>query len=51
MMSILQKIKLRGVGKNNKQYMRIEPKGTLDAGLFGINIITPDHKEIVITEG
>ena len=50
-MSCLQKVKLRGVGKENKQFMRVEPKGTRESGLFGMNLVRTEDKEVVITEG
>jgi hypothetical protein len=31
--------------------MRIEPKGSSESGLFGMNTVKVEEKEIVITEG
>ncbi|EGR33048.1 hypothetical protein IMG5_063030 [Ichthyophthirius multifiliis] len=44
------KCKIRGVGKENKQFMRMKPSGQ-SSGLFGLNTVPINAKEIVITEG
>ena len=36
----LQRVKVRGIGKQNKQYMRMSPTGVESKGLFGMNLIT-----------
>jgi twinkle protein len=47
----ISKMKMRGMGKENKQYMRIFPAGVTKPGLFGMHLITPTTKEVIITEG
>lgn len=49
-LTTLTKTKIRGVGKENKKYMRQYPSGNRP-GLFGLNLITANTKEIIITEG
>lgn len=46
----MAKIKIRGVGKENKKYMRQFPPGP-SRGLFGLNTITKSDKTVVLTEG
>jgi len=46
----MAKIKIRGVGKENKKYMRQFPPGPA-RGLFGLNTIKKSDKVVVITEG
>ena len=46
----LTKTKIRGIGAENKKYMRQFPTGNRP-GMFGLNLITPSTKEVVITEG
>lgn len=50
MNACLSKTKVRGVGAENKKFMRQFPTGNRP-GMFGLNLITPTVKEIVITEG
>ncbi len=47
----LQRIKVRGVGKENKSCMRMQPTGVESLSLFGLNLITPSDTDIVVTEG
>ncbi|CAD8063104.1 unnamed protein product [Paramecium sonneborni] len=42
--------KLRGMGKENKYIQKIEPKNAMK-GIFGLNLLTQDVKQIIITEG
>ena len=42
--------KIRGAGKENKIYQRMEPTPG-QWGMFGLNTVDPNNKEIVITEG
>ena len=44
------KMKIRGVGKENKKYMRQTPAGN-SKGLFGLQIVKKVDKTIVLTEG
>lgn len=42
--------KVRGVGKENKHFQRFKPSGG-QIGFFGLNLLRPDCKIVVITEG
>ncbi|CAD8153082.1 unnamed protein product [Paramecium octaurelia] len=42
--------KLRGMGKENKYIQKIEPKNAMK-GIFGLNLLTRDVKQIIVTEG
>ena len=44
------KAKVRGIGRENKSYMRVKPGGSI-WGLFGLNTVGASDKEVVITEG
>jgi hypothetical protein len=46
----LAKVKLRGIGKENKMYMRQYPSGPA-RGLFGLNTIKKTDTIVVLTEG
>lgn len=46
----LVKAKIRGVGAENKKYMRQFPTGNT-TGFFGLNTIKHDQKFVVLTEG
>lgn len=46
----LVKLKVRGVGKENKKYMRQMPPGTT-RGLFGLDTVKNSDKVVVLTEG
>jgi twinkle protein len=46
----MAKIKIRGVGKENKKYMRQFPSGPA-RGLFGLGTIKKSDKIVVMTEG
>merc|ERR1711908_23359 len=39
------------IGKEFKHFMRMEPQGAILWGLFGLDTVPSDSKEIVITEG
>lgn len=45
------KLKMRASGKENKHWQKISPTGSKIVGLFGLNTIPEDCKEIIITEG
>ncbi|CAD8059876.1 unnamed protein product [Paramecium primaurelia] len=42
--------KLRGMGKENKYIQKIEPKNAMK-GIFGLNLLTKNVKQIILTEG
>ncbi len=44
----LAKVKLRGIGKENKMYMRQYPSGPA-RGLFGLNTIKKTDTAVVLT--
>ncbi|KAL4479607.1 hypothetical protein ABPG72_004203 [Tetrahymena utriculariae] len=46
----LIKCKIRGIGPENKRYMRVKPAGS-KSGIFGLNTVPQNSKELVITEG
>ncbi|EAR84473.1 toprim domain protein (macronuclear) [Tetrahymena thermophila SB210] len=46
----LIKCKIRGIGSENKKYMRVKPSGS-KSGIFGLNTVPQNAKELVITEG
>ena len=46
----LIRAKIRGIGQENKKYMRQFPIGG-NSGFFGFNLISPDDKFVVLTEG
>ncbi|KAL4435105.1 hypothetical protein ABPG74_003598 [Tetrahymena malaccensis] len=46
----LIKCKIRGIGSENKRYMRVKPAGS-KSGIFGLNTVPQNAKELVITEG
>lgn len=43
-MAAITKMKIRGAGKENKQFMRQYPAGGSRPGLFGLNLLTPTTK-------
>lgn len=42
--------KVRGAGKENKHFQRFKPSGG-QIGFFGLNLLRPDCKVVVLTEG
>jgi twinkle protein len=47
----LVKMKVRGVGKENKHRQKFLPAGSEIRGLFGLTTVTDQDKAIFITEG
>ena len=47
----LQRVKIRAIGKANKHYMRMQPQGLESNCLFGLHLVKPSDKSILITEG
>ena len=45
------KLKMRASGKENKQRQKFSPVGSKVVGLFGLNTIPEECREIIITEG
>lgn len=39
-LACIAKMKMRGVGKENKKYMRMFPAGGVRPGIFGLNLLT-----------
>lgn len=48
--AVLARIKIRAIYKENKQYMKMHPAGG-GFGFFGLEIVPPGIKTLVITEG
>jgi twinkle protein len=47
----LARMKVRAIGKEFKQFQRIEPSGGMIWGLFGMDTVPESAEEIILTEG